>query len=353
MEQVKALNALEPFIALSKSATSPRAAADLVTRATSAPNTFIFTELLQTPQVQALASSEGFAPHLTVLEIFSYGTYSSYITSATLPALNDAQKLKLRQLSLLTLAKESPEAGASLSYATLLPALDLASTRELEELVISTIYAGLIDGQLDPRRAAVHVNSVAALRDVAPNGEAIGGLLTSLQAWAGRCEATLRSLEAQMTSLRAEADQRATQAAAWTDKTAKLLEDEQKGAVSSPSNAATGVYQHLGSGGKSSSMLTSTVVGTGNSIVPPSGASGQGPFAAGPSAFANMMKKIQPPHQQRQSQHQSKFGGKRGSGQMDASSSGSEGEASDVDYEAMMDVDDEYDGNQKASRRKL
>ena len=47
MEQTKALNALEPFLALSKSATSPRAASDLVVQATSAPNTYVFAELLR------------------------------------------------------------------------------------------------------------------------------------------------------------------------------------------------------------------------------------------------------------------------------------------------------------------
>lgn len=77
--QQKALNALEQYVLLSKSATSPRAAADLVTQATAAPNTYVFAELLQTPNVQALrtASSE-YAPYLTLLEIFSWGTWSDY-----------------------------------------------------------------------------------------------------------------------------------------------------------------------------------------------------------------------------------------------------------------------------------
>ncbi|KAK3341263.1 hypothetical protein B0T25DRAFT_336321 [Lasiosphaeria hispida] len=251
MEQTKALNALEPFLALSKSATSPRAAADLIVRATSTPNAFIFTELLQTPQVQALtSSSDEYAPYLTLLQIFSYGTYTS-LTDGTaahaLPTLNDAQKLKLRQLSLLTLARGSNQtssddtaastSGPALSYPSLLSLLDLPSPRELEELVVSTIYAGLIHAQLDPKNELVRVNSVAALRDVAPGSDnsknAIGGLLSSLQAWAGRCEATLQSLEAQMSGLRADVDRRAAHAAAWSDKMDRLVEDEQRGGASS------------------------------------------------------------------------------------------------------------------------
>lgn len=78
MEQTKALNALEPFLALSKSATSPRAASDLVVQATSAPNTYVFAELLQTPNIQNLRSSEEYASYLTLLEIFAWGTWEDY-----------------------------------------------------------------------------------------------------------------------------------------------------------------------------------------------------------------------------------------------------------------------------------
>ncbi|KAK0669320.1 putative COP9 signalosome complex subunit 7B [Cercophora samala] len=226
MEQAKALNALEPFLALTKSATSPRAAADLISRATSAPNTYIFTELLQAPQIQALASNPELAPHLTLLQIFSYGTYETYKSTAGLPELNDAQRLKLRQLSLLTLANQNNDEGSepALSYASLQKALDLPTRQSLEELVISSIYADLIKGQLNPKASLVQINSVAPLRDVAP--AAIGGLLSSLQAWADRCDSTLSSLSAQMDQLRADADRRAAQEAAWQETTEKLLEQE-------------------------------------------------------------------------------------------------------------------------------
>ena len=201
-------------------------------RATSAPNTFVFTELLQTPQIQSLASSDEFAPHLTLLHIFSHGTYSSYTSSTGLPALNDAQSLKLRQLSLLTLAKhdsntDSHAGSPALGYAALQKALDLPSRQALEELVISAIYAGLIKAQLNPKASLVQINSVSPLRDVAPT--AIGGLLSSLQAWAGRCESTLESLSSQMTQLQADADRRAARAAIRRDETHRLMENEQKG----------------------------------------------------------------------------------------------------------------------------
>ncbi|KAK0617981.1 hypothetical protein B0T17DRAFT_536462 [Bombardia bombarda] len=402
MEQTKALNALEPFLALTKSATSPRAAADLIVRATSAPNTFIFTELLQTPQIQALASPSatesssagGYGPFLTILQIFSYGTYATYAAAQeNLPALNPAQTLKLRQLSLLTLARDvKTDPSSALSYATLQSKLGLLSSssspapRELEELVISAVYAGLLDAQLDPKHATVRINSVAALRDVAPPSSAsaseeeadgaIGGLLTSLRAWADRCDATLQSLEAQMTSLRADADRRAAETAAWSDKVDALVADEKNGANKNKPSAAN--HNNSSSSGISTALSSSAsaagdIFSSGGMLTGDAGSfSGSGGGGGFGSTIANLMRP--------------RFGGgggggasgsgsggvsggsiKRGSGQMEAAgdddlsnddnngSSFSFGAGADAEDEA-MDVDDEdesADGKKRANKRKL
>lgn len=78
MEQTRAINALAPFVALSKAASSPRAAADLVIQATSAQNTYIFAELLQTPPLQALRQDPQYASHYKLLEVFAWGTWEDY-----------------------------------------------------------------------------------------------------------------------------------------------------------------------------------------------------------------------------------------------------------------------------------
>ncbi|KAI1756817.1 PCI domain-containing protein [Xylaria castorea] len=221
MEQTKALNALEPFLALTKSATSPRAAANLITQATSNPNTYVFTELLQTPQIQALSQSPEHASYLKLLEIFSYGTYASYHTSSTtLPPLNDAQALKLRQLSLLTTAK-GPH---NLTYEALQQGLGLHNARAVEDLVISAVYAGLVDAQLDPRNAHVHISSVSPLRDLEPG--AIPSMLNALRAWSARCSATLEDLDSQMAYIKAAAAKRHSNKKAWAEQLAKLVEEE-------------------------------------------------------------------------------------------------------------------------------
>ena len=84
--QQKALDALQQYILLSKSATSPRAAADLITQATSSPNTYVFAELLQTPNIQSLrTAAPEYSRFLTLLEIFSWGTWEQYTCELSWP----------------------------------------------------------------------------------------------------------------------------------------------------------------------------------------------------------------------------------------------------------------------------
>lgn len=78
-----ALEALQPFIHLTTSSTasSPRFVANIISNATSNPNTFVFAELLETPAVQALGSAdtpEEFRGYLKLLEIFAWGTWQEY-----------------------------------------------------------------------------------------------------------------------------------------------------------------------------------------------------------------------------------------------------------------------------------
>lgn len=321
---------------------------------------------------------------MALLQIFSHGTYSSYISTPGLPALNDAQRLKLRQLSLLTLAKNdtgSPKAGSpALDYASLQKALDLPSRQALEELVISAIYAGLLKAQLNPKASLVQINSVSPLRDVAPT--AIGGLLSSLQAWAGRCDSTLESLSAQMAQLQADADRRAAKAAARREVTQSLVEHEKGGQAPSTSSshipraitaaaAATNIANttaprrnprggvshahragpttHQPDAGGGGNNTTTTTNNTNNEMNPVLTVGGGSVFpnagsSDGPGAGAGA------PHLQMNSSAL-----KRGSGQMDgggsADGNGNVMGGEDVDMES--EGDDPNGGSKRASKRKL
>ncbi|KAH8813221.1 hypothetical protein F5884DRAFT_787763 [Xylogone sp. PMI_703] len=220
MEQARALNALEQFIVLTKSASSPRAAVDLIIRATSHPNTYIFAELLDTAPVQGLADSPEYSAYLTLLKIFSYGIYTDYYVTPNLPKLNEAQIQKLRQLSIITLAKDP----AKLTYENLIRVLELRDERELEDLVISCLYAGLLTATLDPYHKIVCVTSVSPLRDLPPNS--IPSMLNALNEWSSRCESTLADLEKQIVAVRAEALKRKKEQKDWAAHVDKLVEDK-------------------------------------------------------------------------------------------------------------------------------
>ncbi|KAL8786340.1 MAG: hypothetical protein Q9213_002837 [Squamulea squamosa] len=201
--QQKALNALESFILLSASASSSRAAADLVKQATSAPNTYVFAELLQTKNVAALrTASPEHSSYYTLLEIFAWGTWADYSSTPNLPSLTDAQAQKLRQLSLLSLSA-SP---STLTYTHLLTALSLPSTRALEDLVISTIYAGLLVAKLDTQSQRIDVSSVSPLRDL--HLGKVPHLISTLDTWNGRCVSVLDDLETQIKEVRQKASER-------------------------------------------------------------------------------------------------------------------------------------------------
>ena len=218
--QQKALNALEPYILLSKSANSPRAAADLVTQATSAPNTFVFAELLHTPNIQALQTApKDYAPYLTLLQIFAWGTWSEYIglsraarpqclradfsdlDTPDLPKLSVVQEQKLRQLTLLSLSTYP----STLTYVHLLSELCLPSTRALEDLVISSIYAGLLTAKLDTLSQRVDVSSVAPLRDLKPGS--VPHMVSVLEDWDSRCVSVLGEIEGQVREIRRKAQE--------------------------------------------------------------------------------------------------------------------------------------------------
>lgn len=217
----------------------------------------------------------------------------------------------------------------------------------------------------------MQINSVAPLRDVAPT--ATGGLLSSLQSWAGRCDATLESLSCQMAQLRADADQRAARAAARTDEARRLVEIEQKGgnpptlpsyisgaiaagrspiangrgAIPRPSTTTTTTttttHHQGGSTARTNKMNSVLTVGGGSSFPTPTlGAPSAGPLP--PSTIPASSLQVKPAV-------------KRGSGQMGGQTDGHAGDSSDVGGEgALGEVDGEDDGpdgEKRASKRKL
>lgn len=240
----------------------------MIDRATKAPGTYIFTSLLNSAPIAALATSENptdraWHSHLT---IFSHGLYSTYVTTPNLPKLNDAQTLKLRQLSLLTLSRDKTQ----LTYPRLLAHLGLSSARELEDVVISAVYAGVLTARLNPARQEVQVSSVAPLRDVPP--PTIPSLVSVLQQWSARCDATLAELERNMASIRADAAvalERKREADSFIEAAVEAEEMESSG-------AGAGGGSGGGSGGGGSGSITARAVRAARSRATARGASKRG-----------------------------------------------------------------------------
>ncbi|KAL5490798.1 hypothetical protein EMCRGX_G015982 [Ephydatia muelleri] len=174
---------LQQFLLLAKTARGP-AAVELVKQALSAGGVYVFGELLETECVKDL-SSESNNGYVTLLEIFAYGTYSDYKAQATaLPPLTGPQTTKLKHLTIVTLAAKC----WSIPYSTLLRELDIAASnvRELEDLIIEAIYAGIIQAKLDQRNAQLEVECFIG-RDI--KREKLDSMIEKLEhCWTARVE---------------------------------------------------------------------------------------------------------------------------------------------------------------------
>jgi len=189
---------LEQFILLAKG-TKGMAAAELVRQALEAPALYVFSELMDVPNIKELKGGEHNGTW-ELLSIFAYGTFKDYLSNKTdlsLPELNVAQTKKLKHLTVVTLS----EKDTRIPYTTLQQELSIADIRELEDLIIEAIYAEIIRGKLDQKNAFLEVDSTIG-RDIRP--ENVNTIVNTLEAWCDACENVLGSLQNQMDRATAE-----------------------------------------------------------------------------------------------------------------------------------------------------
>ena len=136
-----------------------------------------------------------------------------------LPELSEAQKTKLRQLTLLTLASYP----SNLTYSHLLPAMSLPSPLALDSLVTSSIYAGLLVGQINPLAERIDISSVAPLRDLRPGS--IPLMIKVLEEWDQRCVNVLDELQARVLEVRKMATERKRKEDGIERQRVKLIDD--------------------------------------------------------------------------------------------------------------------------------
>ncbi|GAB5573474.1 COP9 signalosome complex subunit 7a [Prionailurus iriomotensis] len=187
----------EQFLLLAKSAKGA-ALATLIHQVLEAPGVYVFGELLDMPNVRELAESD-FASTFRLLTVFAYGTYADYLgnrraralaswrsEARNLPPLTEAQKNKLRHLSVVTLAAK---------VKMLLEALALRNVRQLEDLVIEAVYADVLRGSLDQRNQRLEVDYSIG-RDI--QRQDLSAIARTLQEWCVGCEVVLSGIEEQV-----------------------------------------------------------------------------------------------------------------------------------------------------------
>lgn len=184
-------SALQSFCLLAKSAKGKGIVA-IIEQALGAPGVFVFGELLDMPNIKQLEGTEN-KSHLELLKIFAYGTYQSYKENAsTLPQLSPQMLTKLRQLTIVSLSADHKV----IPYTVLLQQLDIPNVRELEDLIIESIYQGVIRGKLDQKFKQLEVD-FAIGRDIRPGQ--VAQMMAILAAWGNRSDAILTAINQRIT----------------------------------------------------------------------------------------------------------------------------------------------------------
>uniref|UniRef100_A0A803R4B7 PCI domain-containing protein n=1 Tax=Cannabis sativa TaxID=3483 RepID=A0A803R4B7_CANSA len=146
----------------------------LVAEATSHPSLFAFSEILAVPTLVELEET-GNSVHLDVLRLFAHGTWSDFKRNAErLPQLSPEQTLKLKQLTVLTLA----ETNKVLPYDQLMQELDVTNVRELEDFLINE---------------CMYAVQFAAGRDLRPGQ--LGTMIQTLSSWLATSDNLLVSIQ--------------------------------------------------------------------------------------------------------------------------------------------------------------
>lgn len=117
--------------------------------------------------------------------------------SKGLPALGKAELRKLQQLTLASLAAKHSQ----LSYTLLKQELDVQELRELEDLVLDTVYQGIVDAKIDQMGQRVIVD-FAIGRDVRDSD--IKHMQDVLNVWLNRSASIMKVIEDKVSLARSE-----------------------------------------------------------------------------------------------------------------------------------------------------
>ncbi|XP_066565904.1 COP9 signalosome complex subunit 7b isoform X5 [Amia ocellicauda] len=176
-EELKSTNGpLEQFILLAKNTKGPALIA-LINQLLEAPGVYVFGEFLNLSCVEELSKGPN-QGYFQLLNLFAYGSYVDYTANKdTLPVLSDAQKIKLKHLTIVHLAEKMQQC---IPYSVLMRDLEMPTVRALEDLIIDAVYTDVIRGKLDQCRQLLEVDDCIG-RDIQERD--IGSITNTLSQW--------------------------------------------------------------------------------------------------------------------------------------------------------------------------
>ncbi|XP_045603277.1 COP9 signalosome complex subunit 7b isoform X2 [Procambarus clarkii] len=187
-EKPSQTNPVEQYILLAKQAKGA-AAVQLVKQVLEAPEVYVFGELLDMPNITNLKNNSQHAPYYELLQLFAYGIYGDYAReSSKFPSLTPTMLTKLRHLTIVSMATGQK----SIPLVTLGSQLGLASTRELEDLIIEAMYTDIIHGKLDQKNGILELDHAIG-RDIKP--EDLPNIVATLQSWCDTCDTMLTNID--------------------------------------------------------------------------------------------------------------------------------------------------------------
>ncbi|KAE8692643.1 COP9 signalosome complex subunit 7 [Hibiscus syriacus] len=146
----------------------------VIVEVTSHPSLFAFSEILTMPTVAELDRTEN-SMYLEVLRLFAHSTWSDYKSnSGSLPQLVPDQVLKLKQLTVLTLAETNK------LFLQLFELSFGGQTQYLRSYSGSAFTKGIVRGKLDQLRRCFEIQ-FAAGRDLRPGQ--LGSMIKTLSNW--------------------------------------------------------------------------------------------------------------------------------------------------------------------------
>ena len=194
--------ALQPFLDLIEDDSNVSTVRAIILKVFSHPEIFNGFDQLAS---KISSSNINDAALLKTLELFSYGTYGDYQQNPSLYLpLNDSQVHKLKQLTVLSQVQQACLQGqAYIPYEDLGNILGATDKRQMEQVMITGLYARIWNGQLCQRSQHFILGPVppCIARDVPVSS--IPNLLASLRGLANRlddADGTLETAQGSVTS---------------------------------------------------------------------------------------------------------------------------------------------------------